>query len=386
MKRFDIPSFFTLLLSLIAASSLSAQPSKQTRQSLDQYCLELNQVSGENAVNEGGIPEEQQSITVFVDNYPPYIMSPQSGSMHTSDTDLPIYQESTLQSSQGSAAKVLSTLGQFTNTQFNYHYIGYGDGEKLLRLGKKAVSYPYFFTAQRAENYVFSCPIAYARVELYFSRQHNALSDLDSLNGLKIGVVKDNSYGAVIDGMVAEQSLEEFDSELSAIVALAQGRIDVLPMAKGVMDSLIKTDFPAQKELIKPFKKIFAREAFRVMAARSVYGEAVINNINQAISLKFMGEEPGELTEQSPPNVDLAELIPAEGFPAIIGVSTQDNKEYTLPIGTRVIVLDWSDGIRKPNSAASINRSMLLTSKVVVLNGPHVSKEMLVRNMHIQLK
>ena len=209
---------------------------------------------------------------------------------------------------------------------------------------------------------------------------------MDSLNGLKIGVVKDNSYGAVIDGMVAEQSLEEFDSELSAIVALAQGRIDVLPMANGVMDSLIKTDFPAHKEVIKPFKKIFAREAFRVMAARSVYGEAVINNINQAISLKFMGEEPGELTEQSPPNVDLAELIPAEGFPAIIGVSTQDNKEYTLPIGTRVIVLDWSDGIRKPNSAASINRSMLLTSKVVVLNGPHVSKEMLVRNMHIQLK
>ncbi|MBF7074067.1 transporter substrate-binding domain-containing protein [Glaciecola sp. MH2013] len=331
----------------------------QTRDSLSEHCSQLSADSLQTQV-----ANDNDELTVYVDDYPPYIAASEK--------------------SLGSAAKILKTLGRFANKDIDFEYINYGDAESLLRLGRPAVSYPYFYTEERAKHFLFSCPVALASMQLFYSRQFNALEDINDLTGLKVGAVRNNSYGEVIDAKISNALL--YDSEMSAIVALAKNEIDVLPMAKGVMDSFIKTHFSAQKQLIKPIKNIQGKEAFRVMAPRTSYGESVIAAINNAIYLKFGDTAANELSEQSPPIVDNAELIPAEGFPAIIGRNIDDEQDYTLPIGTRVIVLDWSDGIRKPNSATNINRSMMLTSKVVILNGPHVGKEMLVRNMHIQLK
>ena len=309
-------------------------------------------------------PLNMKDLEVYVDEYPPYISAPNDA--------------------LGSAAKILDTLGKYSDTQIRFSYLSYLDAERLMLLGKNAVAYPYFFTSKRAESYYFSCGVALASIEIYYSRQFNALEDIVTLEGLTVGVVAGNSYGKSIDERLVGPI--EYDTEINAIVALMDNKIDVLPMAKGVMDSFIKTHFSAQRELLKPLANIRGKSLFRVMAPKNEFGLNAINLINHAIVQKFGKSGPNERSVEIPPKVDLAVLIPAEGFPAIIGKNLEDNNDYTLPIGTQVIVLDWSEGIRKPNLATSINRSMMLTSKVVILNGPHVSKEMMIRNMHIQLK
>lgn len=304
------------------------------------------------------------SIVVYVDDFPPYINS----------RNKPL----------GSAAKTLKVLGQYADIEIDLQYMPYSDAMALMRLKRKVVSFPYFYTEQRAEDFYFSKPLSLVSIQVFYSRQFNNIGERQDLKGLKIGKVSGNSYGQEIDNLLT--GAVEFDSEINAVAALMNNTIDVLPMAKGVMNAIIQSQFTAQKELIRPIAAIQGVEKFHLMAPKSEYGKSVIDIFDAAIALKFGDDPLIENKIELAPKVDLAELIPAEGFPAIIGKGVDDNASYTLPIGTRAIVLDWSEGIREPNSATNINRNMLLTSKVVILNGPHVGKEMMVRNMHIQLK
>ena len=85
---------------------------------------------------------------------------------------------------------------------------------------------------------------------------------------------------------------------------------------------------------------------------------------------------------------DIARLITAEGYPAIVGQTSIAEKidYYTLPQGTRVLVLNWSDKILSPSSTDRIYKSMTDLSYVVILNGPHVGKELYVKNMHLEIQ
>lgn len=309
-------------------------------------------------------PKSLNSVIVYVDDFPPYINS----------EGMPL----------GTSAQTLKVLGEYAGIEIDFRYIPYSDATKLLSLQRDVVSFPYFFTKERAEKYYYSNPISLVSIQLYFNRQHNDFENISTINELRIGQVRGNSYGEAIDNLVSEPLI--FESEVIAITALMNNQIDVLPMSKGVMDALILKYFAPQKELIKPLKNIQGNEKFHLMAPKTAFGKAIIEKVNNAIALKFEGDEMVESKTEKLPEVDVAELIPAEGFPAIIGKSIKDDHGYTLPIGTKVVVLDWSEAIRKPSSATNINRNMLLTSKVVILNGPHVGKEMMVRNMHIKLE
>ena len=85
---------------------------------------------------------------------------------------------------------------------------------------------------------------------------------------------------------------------------------------------------------------------------------------------------------------DLAKLITSEGYPAIIGQSENEQGElqyFTLPNGTKVVVMHWSDKMLQASSSDRLYKNMMDLSQVVILNGPHVGRVLFVRNMHIEL-
>jgi polar amino acid transport system substrate-binding protein len=314
--------------------------------------------------NENNATTDTNTVLVYVDTFAPYIN--EEGSK------------------LGSSATTLKVLGEYAGLEIEYRYIPFSDATTLMLLEKDVVSFPYFITDERKENFYFSKPIVNISIQLFFNRQFNELSSINELSNLRVGTVVGYSYGQNIDDLLNEP--KTFDSDMTALLALMKGEIDVLPMASGVMESMLNTHFVDQRQLIRPIQKISGKEQFHVMAPKTSFGKAIIDKINKAIALKFGDATPLDSRAVKAPDADVAELIPAEGFPAIIGHDTENSDlNYTLPIGTKVVVLDWSEAIRNPNTNSSINRNMMLTSKVVILNGPHVGKELMVRNMHIKL-
>ncbi|MFQ3249369.1 MAG: polar amino acid transport system substrate-binding protein [Glaciecola sp.] len=307
---------------------------------------------------------DSEKVIVYVDTFAPYI--------NDKGAEL------------GTSAKTLKILGEYADIDIEFRYVPYTDATVLMQLKKDAISFPYFITEARKEQFYFSKPIVNISIRLFFNRQYTELSQIKELNKLRVGTVVGYSYGENIDSLLGEA--KEFESDMAALLALMKGEIDVLPMASGVMESLLNTYFLDQRQLIRPIQSIQDTEQFHVIAPKTAFGKKVIDKLNKAIELKYGNATPQDNRTVKAPDADVAELIPAEGFPAIIGQDLEDSdRNYTLPIGTKVVVLDWSEAIRNPNTNSNINRNMMLTSKVVILNGPHVGKELMVRNMHIKL-
>jgi polar amino acid transport system substrate-binding protein len=347
MKK--IVRFLTILLSLNCFAVLTLSQASATEQVTDP-----NKVPATN----------QTKVVVYVDTYAPYINKETS----------PL----------GSAAKTLKVLGEYAGIDFEFRYVPFADAIKLMESGKNAVSFPYYFTEERDEVFYYSAPIVNISIQLFFNRQYSDLTNIDNIKNLKIGKVDGYSYGENIDKLLGNAQV--FDSHMTAMTALMENEINVLPMANGVMDTLLNTHFADQRQLIRPIKNMSGSEQFHVLAPRTPFGKSIRYKLDKAIKLKFGDKTPQDNRTDKAPDADVAELIPAEGFPAIIGEDLNNAEvNYTLPIGTKVVVLDWSESIRSPNTTTGINRNMLLTSKVVILNGPHVGKELMVRNMHIKL-
>ncbi|WJG09795.1 transporter substrate-binding domain-containing protein [Aliiglaciecola sp. LCG003] len=303
-------------------------------------------------------------VTVLVDEFAPYINQEHSA--------------------LGSAAKTLRTLSEYAGIELEWHYIPYADATKILVQRSEYISFPYFYTEQRSNQFLYSKPVAQINNRVFYNRRYLSSLNSDEVSELRAGIVEGNSYGETIDGLMDQPQL--FNSEVSALTALMLNEIDVLPMAEGVMNVTLARYFPDQSELIKSVDSINGNEKLHIIAPRSEFGEHIIALFDRAIEAKFQGQAPIDRSTAKPPPVDVAELIPAEGFPAILGLDTKTNSTYTLPIGTRVIVIDWSEAIRQPTVDTRVNRNMMFTSKVVVLNGPHVGKELMIRNMHIKLR
>ncbi|MHA7870810.1 MAG: hypothetical protein ACX939_00515, partial [Hyphococcus sp.] len=102
----------------------------------------------------------------------------------------------------------------------------------------------------------------------------------------------------------------------------------------------------------------------------------------------------GVITEdyanEEPPIVragDVARIIASEGFPVVVGVAVDDAQSYyAVPQGTKVLVLNWSNRILESSRNARLYQTMVDQSSVLVLNGPHTGKELLIKNMHIAIE
>ncbi len=299
----------------------------------------------------------------------------------------------------GTAAKNLEILAHYGDFRVNWEYMPFADAQALLGLKAATLAYPYFYTEARAEKFYYSKPLYFATLKLFYNRQGSDgnTPDLNDTE-LRLGKVVGNSYGEAIDSLVTNGSV--YSSDVAALGALLSNEIDVLPMAEGVMRSLLNSHFPDRSELILTVgtEQYGSRLGLHVIAPKTDAGKALINKVDTALSqrLALAGEYRYSESPQVA-DVDIALVKSAEGYPAILGrfnqKSTQactlaydDDVFYTIPMGTRVMVLSWSDKILNPSDTDRLYGNMTEESHVLVLNGPHVGKEVCVKNMHIEVE
>lgn len=312
----------------------------------------------------------QQGITLLTDIWPPYI--------NAQGQD------------KGTAAKLIEILLEYENVNAQWNYLPYELSYHQVESHNKLLSYPYFKTEQRENSVLYSEPVFSVISKIYYNRQFLTAQVAEQAYKYKrrIGKVAGYSYGESIDKEV-KQAIT-FASEAQALTALFNHDIDLLPMTEGVMNHHLTINFPLRKQLILSIDNILDTSSLHVIAARTAQGRIIIDKINNAIkSLNALGMTSLQTTTTAiPAPIDVAKLTTTEGYPLIIGQSdvAGDNiKYYTLPLGSKVLIIKWSDKILQPSSTDRIYKNMMDLSKVVLLNGPHVGKELFVRNMHVEL-
>ncbi|MBQ0797045.1 ABC transporter substrate-binding protein [Zhongshania sp.] len=312
----------------------------------------------------------QDGVVILTDTWEPYINSPGA--------------------EQGTAAKLIDILLYYVGVESSWKYFPYEFSFYEVKNGRGLLSYPYFKTQQREGLVLFSEPIFSVTSKVYYNRAFTsaevALSAYSSKR--RIGRVAGYSYGQSIDEEVV--SAVVFATEIQALTALFNHDIDVLPMTEGVMNHYLSNNFPLRKQLILAIDDIADTSSLHAIAAKNIQGKAIIKKINHAFKiLSAEGIDSIQTTAAAIPDpVDIARLITSEGYPLIIGQSAADGDSidyYTLPQGSKALVIDWSSKITEPSSTDRIYKNMMDLSKVVLLNGPHVGRELFVRNMHIEL-
>jgi polar amino acid transport system substrate-binding protein len=286
----------------------------------------------------------------------------------------------------GSAAQLLEQIYSQRNIRVNWRHQNYDLAFRQTAQGETQLSFPYFKTPQRVEQVLFSDPVLKVRSHIYYNRHYRReVISPQQLRSFKVGRVAGYSYGTEIDQLV--EQAEIYSDEGLALTALLAGDIDYLPMTQSVMNHLLNSNFSAQKLLVRALPGIEGEASMHLIAARTAAGEARIAELNALLAtsagLKSLELSPLQL-QQSP---DIARLVATEGYPLILGQDTpkDDPNYYTLPQGSRVLVLQWSEKITVASKSDRLYKTMMDLSKVVVLNGPHSGRELYIRNMHIEL-
>ncbi|WP_299771443.1 transporter substrate-binding domain-containing protein [uncultured Pseudoteredinibacter sp.] len=291
----------------------------------------------------------------------------------------------------GQAAQVLELIFRYSDVRATWQYVPYELAFYEVSEGQQLLSYPYFKTVERAEKVLYSDPIFTVASQVFYNRQY--LNQQQAKNALdkhqRIGRVAGYSYGASLDKIIAKAKI--YNSEKRALTALFNGEIDLLPMTQSVMNQLLESDYKERKQLIRPIENLTDNSSMYLVAAKNAQGRLVIDRVNKALArlknagLSSLQNEPFE----TPDSIDIANLVTSEGYPSILGQSAESGSKveyFTLPLGTQVIVLSWSENMLRPASNDRLYHHMMDLSKVLVLNGPHVGKELFVRNMHIELQ
>jgi len=311
-----------------------------------------------------------QTEIILTDNWPPYIL-PQG-------------------EAKGSSAKWLDLLFEHQRISTKWQYAPYDVSFFYISKAERNIGFPFFKTPERESQVLFSEPVFYVTSKVYYNRQYLNLQSAQTAfeSKTRIGKVAGYSYGVIIDKHLLKAI--EFGTEKQALTALFNNEIDILPMTEGVMTYHLINDFPLRQELIKSLDGVEDTSSLHVIAANNDAGKKIVTGINKTI--KALAEAGINDLQTNKTNrtvaIDVAQLITSEGYPLITGQTkpTGDNIDYfALPQGSKVIVLQWSDKITQSSKSDRIYKNMMDLSKVVVLNGPHVGKELFVRNMHIEL-
>ena len=287
----------------------------------------------------------------------------------------------------GTGAELLTQIVSQDNSHINWRYQNYDLAFELIADGKQQAGFPYFKTSERAQRVLFSKPVFSVTNRLYFNRQHQKNIPLDELSQYTFGQVAGYSYGEKIDSYLTQA--KTFTSDQAALEALLSHQIDFLPMTESVMNTLLNQQYKDQSLLIKAVEGVTGHDTLHVIAPKNAQGKNTIARINQLIEqVKGIKSLSLKVVQRNTPK-DIARLITAEGYPAIVGQTALDaanSQFFTLPQGTRVLVLKWSDKIIRASQTDRIYKSMIDLSQVVVLNGPHVGKELYIKNMHLEIQ
>ena len=286
----------------------------------------------------------------------------------------------------GMAVNLFEQIMSQNDTKIDWQRQNYDLGFAQVVNGQKHASFPYFKTSERAQQVLYSLPVFQVTSHLYFNRQYQQNILIDQLADYSIGRVAGYSYGEQMDAWVSQATI--FINERQALQALLDNEIDYLPMTESVMNHMLNTQFSAQKLLILPVEDIADHASLHLIAAKTPQGETIIEQVNtlieQAASFKSLQLEPERLTKTP----DLAVLNTSEGYPAIIAQTdlSESPSYYSLANGTKALVVEWSLKMTTASNTDHIYQNMMEMSKVVILNGPLVGKEVYVKNMHIELQ
>lgn len=286
----------------------------------------------------------------------------------------------------GTAAELLRQILSQDDNQINWQYQNYDLAFELVAENKQTAGFPYFQTEDRAKLVYYSDAIFSVKNRLYYNRQRANGFDVNKVSQYKFGRVAGYSYGQRIDDLVSNGTV--FGNEKEALESLFRNEIDFLPMTESVMNHMLNKKYRDQALLIQQVKNIEELDTLHLIAPKTEQGSELIQYINKLVEqVKHIESLQLDSVERFVPK-DIAKLITAEGYPVIVGQTSLDDHAqfYTLPQGTSVLVLNWSNKILKPSDTDRIYKSMMASSHVVVLNGPHVGKELYIKNMHLEIQ
>ncbi|NNU16006.1 transporter substrate-binding domain-containing protein [Parvularcula sp. ZS-1/3] len=276
---------------------------------------------------------------------------------------------------------------------FTYKNFAYG----LYRVGEgdEALSFPWRRSAEREERVIFSEPFLTLEHSLHRKLPSSAGSGSPQLSQARIGMVGSYVFSGDVAQLVEaarrEDRLVVSASETEALAALLAGETDLLALPAPVVTATLEASFPNQTGLVRELED-GPTESFSLhaVAPKNAWGEDLIARFNESYrELRTAGVITddfltGRLARPAKP--DVAVLVSSEGFPVVKG-ALKDNpdRELALPAGTRVLVREWSADYAEPLRSQSLYRIMTSSSLVIVLNGPHVGRELYIQNMHLTL-
>lgn len=265
------------------------------------------------------------------------------------------------------------------------YYFSY---QQVVKSGINA-NFPYFWTAARAKEVLYSDPLMKVENGVFYSTQSQQIApDLTNLSQLKVGRVAGYSYGEKLAFLLDDAIV--FSSEVMALTALVNGEIDLLPISIEVARHLIQEYYPHRIHEFKVLPRYRSNDGIHLIAPKTPEGEAFIAKFNAALALL---KEKGMIEQVlSTPKLGggsgYVRLVLTEGFPVVTGFELTEAGEkrfYMIPQGSRAIVLGWDDVVLKPHKTEKIFDGMMNYSKVRIVNGPHAGRELHVRNMHLEV-
>jgi len=295
----------------------------------------------------------------------------------------------------GQAALLVEMLAFQAEREVEWQYFPFQFNYQQVANARSLIAFPYFKTTEREQKVLFSKPVFYATSRLYYNRQYFNEADIkNKWESLVLGRVEGYSYGEKLDAKLDNAIV--FSDEQSALFALFNNDIQILPMTQGVLTHTLEQSFPNRLELIRPVPGIEETSALHFIVVKNQQGQQIVQWLNNQIDklLSNSSEQKKVKETRSKGSINLAQLVAAEGYPVILGEDRAHHSQvedksnpvyYTLVQGTRVAIVEWSDKMLKPSQNDRLYQNMIEQSKVVILNGPHIGRELWVRNLHIQL-
>ncbi|MEM9937815.1 MAG: hypothetical protein AAF768_03120 [Pseudomonadota bacterium] len=297
----------------------------------------------------------------------------------------------------GEGTRMVGLILENMKQPYQIRYIDFAYALYAVETTPGTATFPWRKVAEREDKFHFSDTLIETETRVYYNRQTFATppkrSDLSALN---IGRVEAYAYTEGVEALFEEaasrpDTIKTYPGEVEAIRALLAGEIEILPLPSTVMEATTATNFPNQVDLLDTVEGISPLFSLHMIAPRTAAGKDFIDAFNESYrSLVAAGVLTGPISGTEAMETgfgETAELVVSEGFPVIVGRRGLGGEDqfFAIPQGTRVLVLEWSETILRPSKTDRIYRSMVDETQVLILNGPHVGKELFVKNMHISV-
>jgi polar amino acid transport system substrate-binding protein len=306
----------------------------------------------------------------------------------------------------GMISRIVATALHEAGATPEIHYLEFGLVYRLTREGRLPLAYPFYRTAAREGEVLFSAPLATLESSLLYStRFHDFASTAPDLTALRLGRVAGYSYGAQLDSLLAAGTV--YDSDLAALRALIDGAIDLLPMSVEVAEALMMRSLPHHRHELRTTPQFTSRDPVYAIFPDTEAGRALRDRFDAGLArMRENGlMDAVELSFASNPHHSsgYVRLVPSEGYPVVIGQLAApttagpgdggdgegrgaDDGYFLIPQGTRGIVLQWSPATLQPGTSEAIYANMMELSLVRIVDGPQAGRELWVRNLHIAIE